>query len=84
MDRNQTGNILIGAGVLAGLGTLAYWLMSGGTFGESAGASGPALTQPTAPSIRPGLITATSLPAITSPVNRPTAVRPSVSPGRTF
>lgn len=31
MDRQQTGNLLIGAGILAGLGTFAYWYLSGGT-----------------------------------------------------
>lgn len=30
MDRQQQGNLLIGSGVLVGLGTIAYWLMSGG------------------------------------------------------
>lgn len=30
MDRQQQGNLLIAAGVLAGLGTVAYWLMNGG------------------------------------------------------
>lgn len=30
MDRQQQGNLLIGAGVLVGLGTVGYWLFKGG------------------------------------------------------
>ena len=36
MDRQQTGNLLIGAGILAGLGTFAYWYLSGGAEGGAA------------------------------------------------
>lgn len=30
MNRQQTGNLLIGSGVVVGLGTVAYWLFKGG------------------------------------------------------
>lgn len=48
MDRQQTGNLLIGAGILAGLGTFAYWYLSGGTAAAETQSGGTA-TKPAKP-----------------------------------
>ncbi len=48
MDRNQTGNLLIGAGVLAGIATAAYYFMQGGAEASASGSSaGGAANRPT-------------------------------------
>lgn len=76
MDRQQTGNILIGAGVLTGLGTIAYWLLNGGweqvtemVTGEPASMS-PYVPQGTGPA--PG-IPAASVASYATPSLAPSA-----------